>query len=146
MDGIDYNNISDNLFKLIIEIHKKAINQDELLKCMPLPQSHIKVVFYLKHYGSSSVSHIGRDLNISKPNMTPIIDNLFQSSLVRRCEDPKDRRKIRIELTEKGHDFLHNQHQRIIDKLSSQISTLDIEDILTLERSVSTLHNIISKL
>lgn len=146
MDGMDYNKISDNLFKLMIQIHKKTIKQDEMMKCMPLPPSHVKVIFYLLHHGSTSVSHIGKDLNISKPNMTPIIDKLYENNLVKRYEDPKDRRKIRIELTEKGHDLLRAHKKKLIDKLSKKVSKLENEDVILLEESISNLHHIISKL
>lgn len=146
MESIDLNRVSKKLFKLITGFQKKAFNQDELIKCFPLPPSNVKVMFYLIHNGSDTVSNIGKTLNISKPNMTPIIDKLFNDGFVRRFEDPKDRRKIRIEITEKGHNFLHEKRKQLLNNFSDKISVLPSEDIIKLEESLNTLNSIISKL
>ncbi|KMT22266.1 MarR family winged helix-turn-helix transcriptional regulator [Clostridium cylindrosporum] len=146
MDGIDLNKISDELFDLIIQFHKKTFHQEDIIKCSPIPPSHFKVIFFLAHHGSSSVSRIGQNLNISKPNMTPIIDSLVQNDYVRRFEDPKDRRKIRIELTNKAYELLHEKKKRMTSKLCDQISALSDEDIRILDESIKNLSNIIPKL
>lgn len=146
MDGFDYDNISRELFKLIMQIHRKTVRQDEFLKCTSMPPSHMKVIFYIQHFGPSTVSDVAKNLNISKPNMTPIIDNLVSSDLVKRYEDPNDRRKILLEVSEKGHKFLNKKKQEIVSSLSSRISTLKSEDDLkTLKESVEKLNEIIAK-
>ncbi|MEG2337982.1 MAG: MarR family transcriptional regulator [Clostridium sp.] len=138
--------ISENLFSLIIRIHRTTFSQDELVKCMPLPPSHVKVIFYLVHHGQeATVSKIAESLRISKPNMTPIIDNLISEGLVERLQDPKDRRKILIKLTTKGLELLENHKKIMLKNLNSKISTLPKEDIDTLKESTSNLLKILDK-
>lgn len=146
MQGTRYNDVSNDLFKLIFQIQKKTFNHDKLTKCMPVPPSHAKVVFHLTHHGPSSVSNIGKDLAISKPNMTPIIDKLVQEGLVTRYEDPKDRRRILVDVTKKGRSLLDLRKQGFINELSAKISTLSDEDIDILSESTQNLIKIISKL
>lgn len=147
MDGFDYNKVSRELFKLIMQIHRKTVRQDEFLKCTSMPPSHMKVIFYIQHLGSAAVSDVAKNLNISKPNMTPIIDNLVNNDLVIRYEDPNDRRKILLKVSEKGHKFLNKKKQEIVSSLSNRISTLeDEEDLKTLKESVEKLNAIIAKL
>ncbi|MEG0128659.1 MarR family winged helix-turn-helix transcriptional regulator, partial [Clostridium sp.] len=93
----------------------------------------------------ATVSKIAESLRISKPNMTPIIDNLISEGLVERLQDPKDRRKILIKLTTKGLKLLENHKTVMINNLSSKISTLPKEDINVLKESTSSLLKVLDK-
>ncbi|MEG0568113.1 MAG: MarR family transcriptional regulator, partial [Clostridium sp.] len=93
----------------------------------------------------ATVSKIAESLRISKPNMTPIIDNLISEGLVERLQDPKDRRKILIKLTTKGLELLENHKKIMLKNLRSKISTLSKEDIDTLKESTSSLLKILDK-
>lgn len=146
MNNIDLTKISDELFHLLMQLNSKVFNQDKMVKCSPLPPSHVKVIFYLFNNGSSSISDIASMLAISKPNMTPIIDKLIKEDLVYRKEDPNDRRKIRIDLTEKAHNMALEHKQRLKESLLSKISTLSEEDLFKMSDLVSQLTNIIIKL
>ena len=66
-----------------------------------MPPSHARIIFYLKFSGPVPISHAAKDLDISKPNMTPIIDKLIAEDLVRRYDDPNDRRIIKLEVTDR---------------------------------------------
>lgn len=146
MNNIDLTKVSDELFHLLMQLNSKVFNHDKMVKCSPLPPSHVKVIFYLFNNGSSSISDIASMLAISKPNMTPIIDKLIKEDLVYRKEDPNDRRKIRIDLTEKAHNLALEHKNRLKESLLSKISTLSEEDLFKMSDLVSQLTNIIIKL
>ncbi len=146
MDTINLAKISDDLFKLLFKLHNKTFNQNEILKGLPIPPSHVKVIFYLSHIGPSAISQIAHNLSISKSNMTPIIDKLIAEDLVNRYEDPNDRRILRIELTPKAHKLFIAEKQRIKGKLQEKISVLSEEDLNTLAESITILINIMEKL
>lgn len=146
MNNIDLTKISDELFHLLMQLNSKVFNHDKMVKCSPLPPSHVKVIFYLFNNGSSSISDIASMLAISKPNMTPIVDKLIKEDLVYRKEDPNDRRKIRIDLTEKAHNLALEHKKRLKESLLSKISTLSEEDLFKMSDLVSQLTNIIVKL
>lgn len=146
MNNIDLTKVSDELFHLLMQLNSKVFNHDKMVKCSPLPPSHVKVIFYLFNNGSSAISDIASMLAISKPNMTPIIDKLIKEDLVYRKEDPNDRRKIRIDLTEKAHNLALEHKKRLKESLLSKISTLSEEDLFKMSDLVSQLTNIIIKL
>src|SRR6185369_2564685 len=60
------------------------------------------VMGYLKHYGTLSMSDIGKCLSMPKPHITVIVDKLIEEGYVERQSDPADRRIVNILLTEKG--------------------------------------------
>ncbi len=59
-------------------------------------------------YGAVKMKDIARELNISLPAATGIIERLHHSGLVRRVANPFDRRVIKIVLTPKGKGVLEN--------------------------------------
>lgn len=146
MDEQKLAKISENFFVLIMLLHKKIIKFEDFMKNMTVPPSHVKVVFYLAQNGPSSVSSIARDLCISKPNMTPIIDKLLECGYVNRYEDPKDRRVIRIEITEKAHEAFKIKKELIKGFLTDKFSTLPDEDLVALDGAISEFKRVISKL
>lgn len=146
MNNNELHDISDNLLNLLFQIHNRLFNPSEMVKGVSIPPSHVKVIFYLSQKKSMSVSDVAKCLDISKPNMTPIIDKLISNGLVNRYTDPDDRRKINIELTEKAHNLLKNKKREIKDNLFNKISTLNDEDLYKLDASIREMYDILIKL
>ena len=146
MSNVDLTKITDELFTLLMQLNSKVFKQDKMVKCSPLPPSHVKVIFYLYNNGSSSISDIAARLAISKPNMTPVIDKLLKEGLVYRTEDPNDRRIVRIDLTQKAHDLTLEHKRKLKELLLSQLTSLSQEDLLKMSDLVSELTKIIVKL
>lgn len=146
MSTVELNKLSGDLYNLSFYLHSIIFHQKEIMKNMSMPQSHIKVIIYLKHRGASSISETAKHLTISKPNMTPIIDKLISEGMVNRYNDPDDRRVIRIELTDKAHEFLKEQEQIIKDNLAKKITVLDSKDLESLSQNLVSITDIIFKL
>ncbi|WP_409069941.1 MarR family winged helix-turn-helix transcriptional regulator [Clostridium sp. FAM 1755] len=146
MHNIQLDEISQDLYDLLLKLNKKLLNPDELKRNFPLPPSHVKVIIYLKHNGNCSISKIAKDLLISKPNMTPIIDKLISENMVTRYTDSRDRRIIRVELTEKGTIFIKDQEKLIKALLAEKISSLPIDDLKYLSDHIVHIKDIILKI
>ena len=146
MDEKNIKNLSEQFFQLIMQLHKKVLKPEEFMKGLPIPPSHAKVIFYLSHKGSAPVSVIAKDLLISKPNMTPIIDKLFEEGYVNRYEDPKDRRILRVEGTEKAKEILNFKKEIAIKSLINKLSQLEDEDIDHLSKHLESICNILDKI
>ncbi len=138
--------VSNNLFGLLMHIHNKLFNANQMVKGLHIPPSHAKVIYYLSRKESSSVSEIAEHLCISKPNMTPIIDKLIVEDFVCRYTDPDDRRKIKVKLTDKAYDFIKEREKNIKANLYNKISSLDVDDLENLNLSIKDMNEIISKL
>lgn len=146
MDKDNLNNISDDLYMLLLSLNKRIFNHEELVKGCQLPASHVKALFYLIHNGPRAISQIGNDLSISKPNMTPIIDKLVSEGFINRFQDPNDRRVIRVEPTEVAFKFLKEQEKKIKARLLERISPLSDEDLEELDKCISSLQKLLLKM
>ncbi|MCF0147681.1 MAG: MarR family transcriptional regulator [Clostridium sp.] len=146
MNNNDINNIPENILDLLLLIHNKLLNPNEMVKGSIMPPSHMKVIFYLSKKKTMSVSNVAKCLDISKPNMTPIIDKLINEGFVNRYTDSDDRRKINIELTDKAYSFIREKKAEIKAILIKKISFLDENDVLKLNSAINDMTEILSKL
>ncbi len=140
------NEISNDMFYLLIFLNSRLINRNLMLKGLTVPPSNMKVIFYLIMHGSCPVSKIANDLVISKPNMTPIIDNLLAEGYVNRYDDPNDRRIIIIEPTQKARDFVVQKKRESKELLSEKLSSLSDNDLLFLKDVLPKLAAVMSKI
>jgi DNA-binding MarR family transcriptional regulator len=90
---------------------------------------------------SATAGHLGRALGLTTGAVTPLIDRLEGSGLVRRRRDEKDRRRIYVELTPQGQDraagiwpLLDGPLRRLIDGYSASELVL-IRDFLRRTRT-----------
>jgi DNA-binding MarR family transcriptional regulator len=146
MSDLDLNNLSNNLYMLLLSLNRRILNPHELMKRFNVPHSHIKVLFYLIHHGSTSISVMAKELCISKPNMTPVLDKLTEDGFINRYYDPNDRRVIKIEATEKASEFLKQAEEYTKLMIQEKVTTLSDDEISTLSSSTENLLNIFSKL
>ena len=141
--------IQNNMLKMpdIPKVLEMAQNsQDKCCSDLSIPPSHMRVIFYLVHYNSSPISQIAENLKISKPNMTPIIDNLINHGLVNRYTDPNDRRILRVELTDKALKIVDALRISIRDSFAEKISPLSDDEIVMLDKSIENLVFLLKKL
>ena len=138
--------LSSDLYNLLLYLHDRILDPSEISKNFLMPPSHVKVIIYLKHKGASSISEVGKHLVISRPNMTPIIDNLISEGMVDRYRDENDRRIVRVEITDKAYEFLKEQEGLVKKSLSEKISTLDSESLESLSQNVSSIRDIILRI
>ena len=143
MNSIDH--IPNNLYILLLSLNRRVFNPNDALKSLNLPSSHAKVLFYLIHNGANPISKVAKDLSISKPNMTPIIDKLVNDGYVERYCDDNDRRVILIQTTPKALEFLKETQDYVKEIIKEKLSSLNDEDINTLSTSLESLLSVIKK-
>ncbi len=78
--------------------------------------------------------------------MTPIIDKLLECGYVNRYEDPKDRRVIRIEITEKANEVFKIKKDLMKSFLKEKLSVLPDEDLISLNGAISEFKRVMSKI
>ena len=141
--------IQNNVFRendFIKNLHSSSNGTEGCIADFSIPPSHAKVIFYLAEFNSSPISQIADSLNISKSNMTPIIDKLISYGLVNRYSDPNDRRILRVELTSKAYEILNSLRTSICNSFIEKISSLSDDEVIMLDESISNLITILKKL
>lgn len=89
----------------------------------------------------ATMGELAQYLQMSMSSATQLIERLVKTGLVKRVHDTKDRRVIRLIITQKGKEQLTNLKNDILAKMNKFLSKIPEEDIQELLR----IHNKILK-
>lgn len=120
---------------LVSELRKHHINRSEFVSLLNI---------YTK--GSKSMGGLCKHVDLRLGSLTTVIDNLIEKGFVIREPDKDDRRKIMVNLTEKGEKFMRELTHLINDTVLAKIDTLSDEEKTKFLDAISTLENIAKKL
>ncbi len=146
MDTKNIQPIADTLFSIIPLFKKKLFRLDKCDETHDLSPSHFQILFFLNDHGKVPISEVGKGLNISKPNMTPLIKKLINKELVEKVRDKQDKRYVNVGITDKGKRFISDHKKYIVKNLKKKLSKLSDNDLKKLSTSLNELKEIISKL
>jgi DNA-binding MarR family transcriptional regulator len=100
----------------------------------------IKVIFLLVRAGSLTAGQIGRELRVGFSTVTGLVDRLAEHGLVRRGEDPNDRRATRVVptdaarvLVDRLYAYRHETFRGLLEQSSTETLTHLAEGLAGLE-------------
>lgn len=137
--------ISDDLIALLPFYHKKIFRPQQGVSGMQIAQYRTLGVL-LREKKPLSMSELGKQLSISKPYMTVLVDQLIQEGYVERLRDPEDRRIVNISITRKGTRHLKQAVSHHRDTIRGLLDTLEPQDLDDLSSSLSTIRKIIARM
>lgn len=97
-----------------------------------LTESQFGVLETLYHLGSMCQYQIAAKILKSSGNLTMVIDNLEKHGLVRRVRDLEDRRKIQVQLTDKGRQLIGQIFPGQVAAITEEMSALTPQEQETL--------------
>lgn len=107
---------------------------------------HFMIMKILDEEGTLHITEIGEKLQINRPQMTYLIDQLVCLDLVEREAGTTDRRIINVSLTGKGKSLLVEHDGLIKDAVKANLSHLANEEVEELLVSLKKLRDIFAKL
>ena len=111
-----------------------------------MPLSHVQVLAMLDHRGSLSISEISNSFGIAKPNITPLVDRLFEAGYVDRQHDENDRRVVNVVLLPAGMEKLASIRATISRQIQTQAEDLSLSEFRELHDSLESVVRILSSL
>lgn len=146
MKDCDVDQFSENFMLLIPLMQNKifSLSKDEMPK-VRLSESGRRTLVLLHEVRRAIVSDLSDELNISRPNMTPLLDKLVQQGLVCRQSCEEDRRHVFVEITSEGDQVCEEYQQVITSKIKDMISFLNEDDLRELNEHMNKLKSILIK-
>ena len=120
------NDVLVHLFQEIMELESKAIITEEF-KDITNNDMHVIEAVGLK---GDNMSAIARRLNITVGSLTTAMNSLVKKQYVNRNRSEKDRRIVKITLTEKGEKaYMHHKkfHDQMTDAVVRRLSEEKVE-------------------
>lgn len=130
--------IFENICSLARIIHTRDAHS--LPSGMPT-QSQIRILFMISHQGPQNVKQIAKRFEFTPSAATQLINNLVKDKLLTRKEDALDRRKIYIDLTNKGKKILKQAHKLHFEKIKKMFKPLSDKELIQLKNIYSKIIN-----
>ena len=143
IDSQMVDSMAQNMLTLLPLARKRLLRLDIIQKEHQMPFSHLQVLALLHLHDSLSVSEISRRLGIAKPNITPLVDRLYEAGYVNRQHDAQDRRVVNISLEAAGREKLEKIRADLSVHIHEQLSTLNAADCRELSNSISSMVRIL---
>lgn len=105
-----------------------------LLEDKSLHPGQVPVLLELSQSEGLSQIELSRRLHVRPPTVAVMLQRMEKADLIRRCQDAKDQRVIRVYLTDKGSE-VHRDVRRMIEEIDRE-SLVDFtrEEVLLLRR------------
>jgi DNA-binding MarR family transcriptional regulator len=95
---------------------------------LSLPQ--IRLLFALAHFGPATINQLAERLHSGQSAASLLVDRLVQAHLAERTDDPADRRRAIVRLTEEGEALMGRRHAGQ-QRLHAWLSELDDKELTT---------------
>jgi len=142
--------VAENLFSAMPLVHRSIRRKllrtalDSFDKVITPP--HFEIIRLLEESGSLHIAEIGERLQITRPQMTHLIDKLVEMEIVERNASTEDRRIINVALNASGKKMIKEQEIHIRKATAEMLEKLTLEDLEALSVSLKTLREIFSQL
>ncbi|GBG07948.1 hypothetical protein B1748_17475 [Paenibacillus sp. MY03] len=118
-------------------IYLNRIFSAEMMKQMDVQvtSTQMFMLHFIRESGSCRLTALAEKLDVQPGAVTAMIDRLGKSGYVTRENDAKDRRVIRVRLTEAGEDIIKKSHElrkEIVAKYMESLSSAEVETVTVL--------------
>jgi len=131
--------LSRDLFQLMKQLPRPKLKQNSA-DGLTRSEYELLVMLFMSHTGEKqafTVTEISNLLQITPAGVTHLINPLEAASCIKRLQDRKDRRIVRIGLTDKGIQVAEGLLSEVQDNLTGLVNHLGEEDSCILIRLMS---------
>jgi DNA-binding MarR family transcriptional regulator len=107
-----------------------------------LTPSQLQILSLIDESGEPevSMSEMARELAVTMPTVTGLVDQLIRRGLVSRRHDDKDRRRVLVSLTDAGRQALADVREAIVDLVARLLEGVSEEERESLVTAAERLH------
>ena len=134
--------LSQQFVEIMVLLHNNFGRQTQV----PLPLNQFGVLCALMDTAGMAITDISRQLNISKQQMTNIIDKLVSAGFVSKEPDPKDRRRLVITISHKGKTLLEDHMELFRQRFDSHAQNLTENERFELASILRRYYELINKM
>lgn len=125
---------------------RRVLNQAELFNKQGFLPAHIRALKLIAFHNGISASELASRMLISNSNLTPVIDKLAADGMVVRKNDPSDRRRVNITITDTGWAYLKKVDETLIERTQRALASLPNEDIRRLNEACNIFRDVLQRL
>jgi DNA-binding MarR family transcriptional regulator len=109
---------------------------------MDATMAQVKTMLTISMKSNASVGDVAHVTGVGLPAASATLDRLVQQGLVDRSEDPTDRRRTLVSLTDEGRQMVETVWRLRRDLLNDWVSRLDGDDLQALSQGIAALRRV----
>lgn len=121
-------------------------------KVMTPPMFEGKKLSFLQHISTIilndheplTLNQLSELNNISKQQMSKVVESLLNLELVKREIDPNNRRQILLSLSKKGKEFIRKLRQEHFEQLKTSLEKYSEEELISINHHIKAIGEILS--
>jgi DNA-binding MarR family transcriptional regulator len=110
-----------------------------------MTMGQMRLVHYLMEHGPTSMRALAEHSRVVMSTMTDMADRLVRLGMIKRQQDPKDRRVVLLEVTAKGKKEFAAKHQYFREHVTKMLMSLPTKERDTMLQAIQTIVGIVSK-
>lgn len=110
-----------------------------------LSEGHLSVLSILFVHGGMSVGDLAEYEHVRPPSMTRTVQVLEREGYVTRAPDPRDRRCVLVELTDKGAEYIRETRRRRDQWLQRRLAALTTKERRVLAQAEEILSRVVNE-
>jgi DNA-binding MarR family transcriptional regulator len=107
--------------------------------------AQMRVLWAIDSLPGSPLRDVARQIGISNPTATELIDRLEREGFVKRERSTKDRRQVVLTLKARGHERMAEFARRRRERFAKLLKVIDRRDVATMAESLDRLDRILRK-
>jgi DNA-binding MarR family transcriptional regulator len=134
--------LSQQFVEIMVLLHNNFGRQTQV----PLPLNQFGVLCALMDTQGMAIIDLSRQLNISKQQMTNVIEKLLTSGYVSKNPDPKDRRRFVVTISDKGEKLLAEHMEQFRQRFEIHARNLTTDERQELASILRRYYELINKM
>ena len=134
--------IANGAYQALHLLHRNLVN----LPGRKFVHHELAILNMLALKGPMPASELAGRLSSTRPQMTQFIDKLEDEGTVSRNSDTKDRRRVRVEITDQGRSILAGYRRTVHNHIEEKLEKLEPGEAASLARALAQVIEITQKL
>ena len=134
--------LSQQFVEIMVLLHNNFGRQTQV----PLPLNQFGVLCALMDTQGLAIIDLSRQLNISKQQMTNVIEKLLTAGYVSKNPDPKDRRRFVVTISDKGEKLLAEHMEQFRQRFEIHARNLNTDERQELASILRRYYELINKM
>ena len=124
----------EQFMKIMRVLHRTALPRNIIDSKSAITPLQLEALLYLHTHPKSTVSTLGKYLQLSSSAIAQLTDRLAKAGLLRRTPNPRDRRSVVLSLTPKGERAFSQFHKVHMEKMKELMTLMPEKDMKELIR------------
>jgi DNA-binding MarR family transcriptional regulator len=133
--------VADRLHSAAIHLLRRARRTDPLTGVSAAQLSALSVLMS----GPKTLGELAAAEQVRPPTMSRLVSEMERAGVARKTNDRDDARVVRVRATPKGLRALSRGRSMRIEAIERLLSELDHENLVTIERAVGTIENLLGQ-